>query len=266
MAYDTKIHIARIQQMASFSTIDAQRMQEVFEAIEGERNLSTDDSTKTGAAVVSPGGADVVAIVHNGLPAGVADRPDRRERPRKYGFWEHAERRAVYACAAAGQSTLGAHLLCSHFPCADCARAVIESGMASITVNGGLLAAPLVARFFDSMRDATEMLNESPTSLSVWFPAVASTSGADIDVLGAIERIGGAGAVDAEKVVLAAGIHSGEAYQHDGRLHVAFRSAGRVAVLRFHGGDVVDWASFGETVDFGSGPVDAAAALIACQF
>jgi len=97
---------------------------------------SKDRSTKVGAVIVGPD-HEVRSTGYNGFPRGVCDDVDERhERPAKYMWTEHAERNAIYNAARCGTSTHGAtmHLNC-WFPCADCARAVIQAGIVRVVVH-----------------------------------------------------------------------------------------------------------------------------------
>ena len=92
--------------------------------------LSIDPGRRCGAILTLQG--KLIASAVNGLPTGVADLPERRERPAKYLWTEHAERNAIYAAARRGRSTAGATMHLSWHPCADCARAIVQSGIARL--------------------------------------------------------------------------------------------------------------------------------------
>lgn len=75
------------------------------------------------------------AIGYNGLPRGVSGEIAIRYSPEdgeKYYWFEHAERNAIYNAARAGTSTAGCRLYVSLFPCADCASAIIQSGVVQV--------------------------------------------------------------------------------------------------------------------------------------
>ncbi|MBA2708421.1 MAG: CMP deaminase [Gemmatimonadaceae bacterium] len=93
---------------------------------------SADRNRKVGCVVVRDGA--VVATGWNGIGTvhGVEDRAERHERPEKYFWAEHAERRAIYEAARFGVGLEGAAIYVSWFPCMDCARAVVECRMAEI--------------------------------------------------------------------------------------------------------------------------------------
>ncbi len=96
---------------------------------------SVDPSSRIGAVIVGHSN-EVISLGYNGLPRGVyEDIPARDERPLKYSFYEHGERNAIYNAARIGVSTLGARCYTMGTPCADCARAIIQSGIAEVIVD-----------------------------------------------------------------------------------------------------------------------------------
>ncbi|HEY4067525.1 MAG TPA: deaminase [Burkholderiaceae bacterium] len=68
----------------------------------------------------------------NDFPAGVRDLESRHADPQRLLWIEHAERNALFAAARAGHSTAGATLVATFHPCAECARAIVQSGVASL--------------------------------------------------------------------------------------------------------------------------------------
>lgn len=117
---------------------------------------SKDPSRKVGAIIVGPH-LEVRATGYNGIPRNVADLPERMQRPAKYLWTEHAERNAIYNAALTGVSTQGCTLFVQYHPCADCARAIIQSGIA------GVYCPPpdMQPRWSDSMTAASLMLAEA---------------------------------------------------------------------------------------------------------
>jgi len=93
---------------------------------------SKDRSVKVGAVIADTRNT-VVSIGYNGFPRGVDDDvEERHERPAKYKWTEHAERNAIYN---AGQSLVGCSMYLTWFPCADCARAIAQSGINTLVCN-----------------------------------------------------------------------------------------------------------------------------------
>ena len=94
------------------------------------KTKSKDRSTQVGALVVDRESHAILSTGYNGFPRGVNDDVEsRHERPAKLLYTEHAERNAVYAAARNGVRILGSAMYVSGFPCADCARAIIQSGI-----------------------------------------------------------------------------------------------------------------------------------------
>jgi dCMP deaminase len=93
---------------------------------------SKDRSRKTSAVIVDD--RDVlIAIGWNGFPRGLRDDvPERHERPAKYAWTEHAERNAIYNAAANGIKLRGCKMYMPWYPCADCARAILQTGIAEL--------------------------------------------------------------------------------------------------------------------------------------
>ncbi|MBI2035061.1 MAG: CMP deaminase [Candidatus Liptonbacteria bacterium] len=94
-----------------------------------EAAKSRDPSTQNGALLYRPDYGVLIAD-HNRFPTHVnADVPERWERPLKYEYIEHAERNVIFSAAKYGISTRDLIMICPWAPCADCARAIIQSGI-----------------------------------------------------------------------------------------------------------------------------------------
>jgi dCMP deaminase len=93
---------------------------------------SKDKNKKVGAVIVDIDNI-VLSMGYNGIPRGCDDTDEcRYERPTKYLFTEHAERNAIYHAARHGVSLKGCKMYVTLFPCADCARAMIQSGITKL--------------------------------------------------------------------------------------------------------------------------------------
>jgi dCMP deaminase len=97
-------------------------------------NWSEDRDFSVGAVIVGPD-LEIRATGYNGFPRGVQSQDDARF-DRKSGekfFWiEHAERNAIYNAARSGAAICGCSIYVNRFPCADCARAIIQSGIKQV--------------------------------------------------------------------------------------------------------------------------------------
>ena len=97
-------------------------------------NWSEDRSRKVGAVIVGRAN-EIRATGFNGLPRGISSSVDERhsrDGGEKYFWFEHAERNAIFNAARAGTSTEGCRMYSTLFPCADCARAIIQSGIVQL--------------------------------------------------------------------------------------------------------------------------------------
>lgn len=91
---------------------------------------SVDPSVQNGAAVSDPVGNATAG--YNSFVEGVEELPERWERPDKYLWVEHAERNAIYSAAKDGFPLDGGAIACPWAACADCARAIVQSGLQTL--------------------------------------------------------------------------------------------------------------------------------------
>jgi dCMP deaminase len=92
------------------------------------------DTTKVGCVIVGSD-REVLGVGYNGLPRGVMELSGRTERPAKYLWTEHAERNALYNALLTGVKVSGATMYLNWYPCADCARGIIQSGITCVVAG-----------------------------------------------------------------------------------------------------------------------------------
>lgn len=95
---------------------------------------SEDKSRKIGAVIVGQA-QEVRSIGFNGLPRGVSGSIEHRnskENDEKYYWFEHAERNAIYNAARVGIATGDCEIYSTLFPCSDCLRAIVQSGITTL--------------------------------------------------------------------------------------------------------------------------------------
>ncbi len=130
---------------------------------------SKDRSTQVGALLRGPDN-EIRTTAYNGFPRGVNDDVEsRHERPAKYFYTEHAERNIFYNCARVGIPSKGCTLYVTSIPeplpiCAECARAIIQSGVIEVVV--GSITPP--ERWKDSVIAALEMLEEAGVKIKIY--------------------------------------------------------------------------------------------------
>jgi len=113
---------------------------------------SKDPSTKVGAVVMEPGTHVVLGLGYNGFPRGVGDDERLHDRPSKYPRIVHAE---VNAILNASRNVRGAILYATKFPCAECAKVIIQAGIAEV-------GAPAIDGWWsESQEVAAEMFQEA---------------------------------------------------------------------------------------------------------
>jgi dCMP deaminase len=99
---------------------------------------SRDGHTHMGSVIVDADNV-LVSTGYNSLPRGIEiDREERRlqrEGGEKYFWIEHAERNAIYNAARRGTTLKGCRLYVPWAPCCDCARAIIQCGIAEVVIH-----------------------------------------------------------------------------------------------------------------------------------
>jgi dCMP deaminase len=93
---------------------------------------SPDPDTKVGCVIVTANPGRAIIRSWNDFARDVDHISDRMERPEKYKWIEHAEREGIYLAARKGYSLEGAIMFLPFHPCADCARAIIQSGIKAL--------------------------------------------------------------------------------------------------------------------------------------
>lgn len=125
---------------------------------------SEDIHTKVGSVIVGKR-HEIISIGFNGLPRNVRGTSERysRDDGEKYHWFEHAERNAIYNSASVGTSCLDATIYCNLFPCVDCTRGIIQSGIS--TIKTYRLDDFRVCRSYDV---AKEMIKEAGVNLEIF--------------------------------------------------------------------------------------------------
>lgn len=96
---------------------------------------SPDNDRHVGACLVVENGARFLAAC-NTFPNGVTATAERRRRPTKYRYIEHAEINVLFQAINQGASVQGSTLYVTLYPCCTCARAVIALGVSRICILG----------------------------------------------------------------------------------------------------------------------------------
>lgn len=96
---------------------------------------SKDQSTHIGAVIIGPD-KEIRSTGYNSFVRGINDDvKERQKRPEKYFWFEHAERNAIYNATLHGTSLKNCSIYTNGIPCADCARAIIQSGIKEVIID-----------------------------------------------------------------------------------------------------------------------------------
>ncbi len=96
---------------------------------------SKDPNTQVGACIVSPDNI-IISTGYNGMPKGCSDdsfpwdRKGENEAATKYPYVVHAELNAILN--ANGRNLKGSRIYVALFPCNECAKAIIQSGIQEV--------------------------------------------------------------------------------------------------------------------------------------
>ncbi|MEJ1158668.1 deoxycytidylate deaminase [Prosthecomicrobium sp. N25] len=110
---------------------------------------------QVGAAVLLCDGGGPIAAC-NTFPRGVADLDWRHEGDGRFVWMEHAERNAIFAAARQGRALAGATIASTFFPCIDCARAIVQSGITRLVSPAPALDDPVWGAAFPRSRAILE--------------------------------------------------------------------------------------------------------------
>ena len=115
---------------------------------------SKDPSFKVGAVIVDARHR-VMSTGYNDVPMGVESTPYKYERPQKYLYIAHAEQNAIHL---ARRDLGGCTIYITAPPCADCVRAIIQSGIVEVVYPA---AKEMPERWQASMNAGSVMLKEA---------------------------------------------------------------------------------------------------------
>ena len=98
----------------------------------GKSLCDLSDDPKKGVSTVIVKDDNIISHGVNELPYGAEKTNERVTKPGKDFWMLHSERNAIYKASRAGISLVGAKMYCTYFPCSDCARAIIQSGIKTL--------------------------------------------------------------------------------------------------------------------------------------
>lgn len=106
---------------------------------------------QVGAAIAFADGGEPLAAC-NTFPDGVRDLDWRHGGDGRFVWMEHAERNAIFQAARDGRSLAGATIAATFFPCIDCARAIVQTGIQRLVAPEPALEDPVWGASFPRSR------------------------------------------------------------------------------------------------------------------
>ena len=136
---------------------------------------SKDPSTQVGACIVSPDNI-IISTGYNGMPKGCSDDTfpwDREGQETKYPFVVHAELNAILN--ANGRDLRGSRIYVALFPCNECAKAIIQSGVKEVLYLSDKYAdtTPTIASKRMLNASGVKLTQLKPTTKSITLDLVA---------------------------------------------------------------------------------------------
>ncbi len=133
------------------------------------QNHSKEATTKVGALVIGPTD-DPRSTGYNGAVRGSSADVDWRinARPEKYNWISHAEENAICNAARSGAKLYNSIMFTTHFPCINCARLIVQSGIKMV-----ISAAPdkhFMDRWEESVSRSVTMFGEARVGAWILMP------------------------------------------------------------------------------------------------
>lgn len=132
---------------------------------------SDDMQTQVGCIIIDMESGDTIAKGANALPRGVINLFERTVRPGKYKYMIHAEAKAILDLAGKTFDPDNLVMVVTHYPCADCARLILQSGIRILVVGDGETSMP-----HETFQMAQELFEEACVNVIGNFPAPPATN------------------------------------------------------------------------------------------
>ena len=120
--------------------------------------FSKDPNTKVAAIVIAPDSFQILSTGFNGICRKLQETPQRWARPAKYKWVAHAELNAIANAARSGVKLENGICVVTLYPCVDCCKALIQSGIKTIITREPNMADP---KWGEDFAISKEMFEES---------------------------------------------------------------------------------------------------------
>jgi dCMP deaminase len=138
--------------------MDTNKANKYYELAKYQAQLfSKDPHTQVAAIIIAPDSFQILSTGFNGLCRKVAETPERWTRPLKYRWCCHAEMNAVANAARTGVKIENAICVVTMFPCVECCKILIQSGISTVISPQPDMTN---VRWAEDFALSTEMFNE----------------------------------------------------------------------------------------------------------
>jgi dCMP deaminase len=139
--------------------MDLEKAKKYYKLAQYQAELfSKDPSTKVAAILIAPDTHQILSTGYNGLCRGHKETEERWTRPKKLDVVIHAEINLVCNAARSGIKIENSICVVTMFPCVDCCKALIQSGIDTIVCEEPDLNHE---RWGESFKISLELFNEA---------------------------------------------------------------------------------------------------------
>ena len=126
--------------MQTLSQKDRKYLKLAFEEAKGSDDPKAKINALSGVGAIIVKHDTIIGRSANIVPTAIQDHYSLNDPNSnlRYHLIEHAERSALYDVWNSSNSPVGATIYCTRFPCSDCARAIIQSGLSRLVVPAGI--------------------------------------------------------------------------------------------------------------------------------
>ena len=134
-----------------------------MQVAEAFANMSK-DTTKVGCVILDSETNGILSSGYNGFPRGIVENISSRwERPEKYSFVVHAEANAICQSANSGASLRNATCVVTVFPCSNCTKLLIQSGIKTVVTKKPI--EDMISRWGESFKYSKIMFEEAKITI-----------------------------------------------------------------------------------------------------
>lgn len=120
--------------------------------------FSKDPSSKVAAILIAHDTFQILSTGFNGICRNLKETEERWTRPMKYKWVAHAELNAIANAARSGVKVENSICVVTMFPCVDCCKALIQSGIDTIVTEKPDMNNP---RWGEDFKISLEMMEEA---------------------------------------------------------------------------------------------------------